>query len=605
MSNEHLILCGELSTSRPSGAIGDGIVRLATGKARGNVNLRIGDITSKMIANLPDVAKDLIEVATYVYCGDQAVRRGGVRAIDYGDRWRRHFVFEIPVRVPDAWNSSEVLAELAMTLGFLADDATYDFRFTKARRPCDFGEYLEFDAEASRKRSIDEVILFSGGIDSFCGAADEIFSERKRVALVSHRSVSKMDAWQRNLVSQIDQRCGSDVSRPFHVPVLINKSKDLAHDYNQRCRSFLYAALASVVARLFGLQRIRFFENGVVSLNLPISAQVIGGRATRTTHPKVLKGFERLFSQLFSENFCVQNPFLWKTKTELLRDLKALGLSDLCAHTVSCMHTWEMTNDKPHCGRCSQCIDRRLVVLGAGFSKHEDPPGRYQRDVLRAARKRNVDRTLVESYVRVVTEIEGIQNAVQFCTKFPEVSRLLNHVEGTADSVAEKVFRLYKRHAQQICSALDREGQACVAQMRRKTIADTSLVGITFGGGAQSKRGPDPVRRSPTTVADVPMPLDSDHVLRERLNCLKQMEREIIQALHEKRIVSMEGSAKLPSQSVLADWAGYPFDTTFKSALATVVKTRLVGNGRHHGLRGGYFLTPDGRRAAQLSFGHD
>ena len=47
----------------------------------------------------------------------------------------------------------------------------------------------------------------------------------------------------------------------------------------------------AVTARLFGLDRITFFENGIVSLNLPPLAQVVGARATRTTHPQVLGRF--------------------------------------------------------------------------------------------------------------------------------------------------------------------------------------------------------------------------------------------------------------------------------------------------------------------------
>jgi len=59
--------------------------------------------------------------------------------------------------------------------------------------------------------------------------------------------------------------------KPFHVPVWINKEKALGREFTQRTRSFLYASLAAVVARIFDLWRIRFYENGVVSINLPIS----------------------------------------------------------------------------------------------------------------------------------------------------------------------------------------------------------------------------------------------------------------------------------------------------------------------------------------------
>jgi hypothetical protein len=73
-------------------------------------------------------------------------------------------------------------------------------------------------------------------------------------------------------------------------------SEDLNREYTQRSRSFLYAALGATVAAMVGRDRIRFYENGVVSLNLPVSAQAIGARATRTTHPRVLNGFAELFT---------------------------------------------------------------------------------------------------------------------------------------------------------------------------------------------------------------------------------------------------------------------------------------------------------------------
>ena len=39
---------------------------------------------------------------------------------------------------------------------------------------------------------------------------------------------------------------------------------------------------------MLGLNRVHFYENGIISLNLPVCAQVVGGRATRTTHPRVM-----------------------------------------------------------------------------------------------------------------------------------------------------------------------------------------------------------------------------------------------------------------------------------------------------------------------------
>ena len=165
----------------------------------------------------------------------------------------------------------------------------------------------------------DEVVLFSGGLDSLSGAIEELSTGEKNVALVSHRSSPKIFEYQKQLVEELKREFPK---RLMHVPVLVTRREPLqVHEYTQRSRSFLYAALACVVARLFGNTQIRFFENGVVSINLPIAEQVVGARATRTTHPLVLELFREFFSAAVGGPIEVENPFIWKTKAEVVRSI--------------------------------------------------------------------------------------------------------------------------------------------------------------------------------------------------------------------------------------------------------------------------------------------
>ena len=103
-----------------------------------------------------------------------------------------------------------------------------------------------------------------------------------------------------------------------------------------RSRSFLFAALGAVTARLLDRERICFFENGVVGLNLPPVAQVVGARATRTTHPQALAGFRRLLSAVLGRPFDVTNSFAWMTKSEVIERILQNGCSDLIRDTRSC-----------------------------------------------------------------------------------------------------------------------------------------------------------------------------------------------------------------------------------------------------------------------------
>lgn len=502
---EHLILCGNAKlTSRENVWREAAPLHLNADRKTGNVNLRIADITDKMTAALPDVAADLVELATYVYCADQAVTRGGDIEFEYGQKWRRRFRFEIPVRCPDVWNSPTVMDMLAKTLGFLSDD-NYEFGFSKLKEPPPFSDYLDFDQQNPTVTDIDEVILFSGGIDSLGGAVEEILCQKKKVALVSHRPVSKISKRQTDLVELITDRVNNKKKAPFHVPVLVNKDKDLGKEYTQRTRSFLYASIASAVAHLFNLNRIRFYENGVVSLNMPICAQVIGGRATRTTHPQVMRGYQELFTHLYSKQFQVENPFLWKTKTDVISGIKSAGQADLCRYTVSCTRTWSMTKLHTHCGKCSQCIDRRLAALAAGLSDKQDPEEMYKANVLMEGRDEPEYQTMIERMIGTANEIEAMHDAAQFGIRFGEVSRVLRYIGGRADDVAQRVFDLHQRHAKQVCKAIDDAGKAVVAEMRRKTISPTCLLNIALGRSAKMQAA------NVTNAQTLPVaPVDSD-----------------------------------------------------------------------------------------------
>lgn len=266
------------------------MLRLNIGKGRNDVHLRLEHLSQCLCVNLPGVAADLLEVAAYVYTADQAIKRGGPVEIEYGECWRRHFRFEVPVRCPHIWRSTLVKDVLAETLSFLSDDE-YEFHFIKHRHPPPLGGY-RFD-ELEPDIGMEEIVLFSGGLDSLSGAVREVLQGRRNVVLVSHWSNAKIYARLRELVARLNNFITSGRYRPFHVALAVNKGKALGQDFNQRIRSFLFTAVAAVVARVLGQSRVRIYENGPVSLNLPISPPVLGGRASRTTHPRVLKGFEK------------------------------------------------------------------------------------------------------------------------------------------------------------------------------------------------------------------------------------------------------------------------------------------------------------------------
>jgi hypothetical protein len=179
----------------------------------------------------------------------------------------------------------------------------------------------------------------------------------------------------------------------MHVPIWTTLEGKIGKEATHRTRSFLFASLGAVTARLFGRDQLYFFENGVVSLNLPPAAQVVGARATRTTHPQSLAGFRRVLSNVLGRPFEVENPFIWRTKSEIISEIALNGCGEMIRHTRSCTRVHEMTILHPHCGRCSQCIDRRFGVIAAE-QDHQDPADAYKVDLFLGKRQPGPDREM-------------------------------------------------------------------------------------------------------------------------------------------------------------------------------------------------------------------
>lgn len=479
MANERAILCG----SAPGGNLpfdDPDPVKLRLWGSHRNVFLTIEDVRRSMWRDLPATFQDLLDIASYVYTADQAVRRGGAGVDDMGANWRRTFFIRVPVRNLDFWNQKAVQRDLVSALSFLSEDE-FHFDFLPLTDSPSLQRRLQF-IDDPLSGVIEEVVLFSGGLDSLGGAVQEAVLDKRNVCLVNHRSTEKLTPRHRHLVELLSNSAAD--RPPLHIPIRINKQKKLGREYTQRTRSFLYATLGATIASMIGLNRIRFYENGVVSLNLPLSGQIVGARATRTTHPRALRAFEALLSAIAERPFVVENKFLWKTKTDVMRVIADAGCTDMIRFATSCTHTWEITKQHTHCGVCSQCIDRRFAVLAAGLAAH-DPAEAYKVDLLTGERAEGDPRTMLAAFVETANEIEGM-DAQAFFARFGEAYRVLRYVEGTPDAVAMQIFDLHRRHAKQVTGAVDAALASHAKAIRKRELPPTCLLRLVSDSSGTS-----------------------------------------------------------------------------------------------------------------------
>ena len=493
---EHLVLCGGVQERSASGRH---VVRLNLHGSTANVRLRISDIAQKLLVSVPDRLLDLIEIATYVYAADGAISRGGPTDREMGAHWRRSLVFRIPVRQPELWGSEPLSSGLAETLSFLSDEQ-YAFEFVALNDPPPLAAYLEFTPTGETTFSPDEVILFSGGLDSFSGAVEEVIGRRNKVVLVSHRSDPKVAEARKQLVEGLRKRAGYD--RVLHVPVLATLTGKLNVEPTHRTRSFLFAALGAAIGRLFGLDRLRFFENGVVSLNLPPVEQVVGVRATRTTHPQALAGFRRILAAALGVPIDVSNPFLWLTKAEVIRQIAGHECADLIRYTRSCTRVRDMTILHPHCGKCSQCIDRRFSILAAGQAA-DDPADAYNVELFTGERPPGPDREMALAYVRSASKVARMDDEA-FFAEFGEVSRFVGYFPEPADLVATQVLNLHRRHASTVCRIFDDAISQHASALREGSLPECCLLVLKLSRDDRARVEPQLSRAAQLTIPPTP-----------------------------------------------------------------------------------------------------
>jgi Queuosine biosynthesis protein QueC len=326
----------------------------------------------------------------------------------------------------------------------------------------------------------DEVALFSGGVDSFAGAVEDIVTKGASVTLAGHYSSTKVRNVQENLIDRLKQR-GFD-RKVSYIPVWVTNTGVGAREFSQRTRSFLFACLGLVIARMSGKDRFSFYENGVVSINPPLAGDVIGGRATRTTHPKVLRGLEVLFSTLLDRSIQIRTPLQWLTKKEVTLKIHEAGLADMLALTNSCTRPRRWTKEQKHCGVCSQCIDRRFAILAAGMEQFE-PAENYMRDLLLADRSADDEMRMALSYVSFFQKV-GSTSKERFLVDFPEIVSALDSFPGlTAAQAGDRLYDLFRRQAQAVEAVIADGVHKHARSLYRNELPAGSLLTVCFSRG--------------------------------------------------------------------------------------------------------------------------
>lgn len=291
---------------------------------------------------------DFLYFSVFVSVIDRLIKRGW-----FADNWTRNIEVDIPVSDVAAW--VEAKEELEKALNFLSGDH-WSLTFHDAQEDYFLTDELPLE---ENDKTYTNICLFSGGLDSLIGVID-LAEEDDNIILSSFYDGHGALLGKQN---DIYQKIKSN-KNIFLSQFALNRIK--SNEDTTRARSVLFLGLALYMAINLKISKITTPENGLISVNLPLTTSRSGSNSTRTMHPYFISSFQKAISAL-GHNIEIENPCIYMTKGEMLLSCQnKILLNSLLKQTMSCSHPsmrqyWHR-KDVKHCGYCMPCIIRRASI---------------------------------------------------------------------------------------------------------------------------------------------------------------------------------------------------------------------------------------------------
>ncbi|MEA5009155.1 Qat anti-phage system QueC-like protein QatC [Clostridium tyrobutyricum] len=300
---------------------------------------------------------DLLYMSLFVFAADRLIKRE-----DADDCWSRNIELYLPVLSFEKWNVLKGIVE--EMLGFLSGDY-WKIHFRKRKLT---GEEISIKQKMERNKKLkidyNKICMFSGGLDSFIGAIDLLEISNSNLLFISHYGGGKgtkqfQDVLKQNLIDRygILEECFCQ-----NYATVKNGIEDTT-----RTRSLMFFSHAIVLATAMNNNVTLIIpENGLISLNIPLTYSRLGTSSTRTTHPHYIQMLQDLIKRL---GIAVQiiNPYQFKTKGEMILECKNREfLQQNIPNTMSCSHPdvgrYNGETEVRHCGYCLPCTIRKAAI---------------------------------------------------------------------------------------------------------------------------------------------------------------------------------------------------------------------------------------------------
>jgi len=357
-------------------------------KGTGNLGTNFEDIWRRFnLEQIDKIFEDLLVIGAAIFATDRRIPRrrleGYSSEYKYKDNWTRNIKINIPVLEYERWNLAK--NDLETFLNFLTGDeweivfrtTQYRYRNGKYSRRKYKNQGLMIET-----KEFDCISLFSGGLDSFCGAL-HLLEKQKNVFFVTcmeHRLLRKRVTELFEVVKEDYPNVNKEI---YIFSTNPGKPQDVNDEFinkfvedTSRSRSFLFMAAAIAVASIVKPKDgVYIPENGFIGINLPLTKSRLGSCSTRTTHVWALRQLNTIL-EIVGIDVPISNFYAHKTKGEIVEEFKDNITFRKCAgRTLSCSHPTHgrMAKTSPpiNCGYCYPCMIRRASLNKIDFDNTE------------------------------------------------------------------------------------------------------------------------------------------------------------------------------------------------------------------------------------------
>ena len=378
-------------------------------------------------------ALDLLDLAGGIYRLESSIP---LRPTNAAIEWQ----VAAPVRDIRFWRD-EGADHLASVLGFL-NRARWTFRFEPRRKGA------EIALPATSARPVREVLLFSGGMDSACGAGVH-HGPLEQVQLVSFSS---------SIQHALQQRLATELRYPGLTQFRLQGRR--GKEGMDLIRAFMFLTLAGVSAASFGASTLFQYENGVLAMAIPPSGSLV---PTRHAHPELHRRLRALFEAVFERPFDIRNPFALLTKREEAVQFAGARGEDFAEGILRQTQTcWRLAQahvaghpKRPFapCGVCAPCIVRRTArPQEAAKEAWKGWPG-YAFDLKKSSVLRDEKLSLTfRAYLELIDIVLESDERTMIEELAPEARALIG---GIAGPTREEAVGVLRRFAREFCETFE------------------------------------------------------------------------------------------------------------------------------------------------------